>query len=304
MLPMKVSRLRLFRISTLSLGLASIMISAPVQAGEQVDRFLDVNPDGAVHIHNVRGDVAIKGWSDDRVRVSGDLDDLTEEFIFETDGKITTIRVEIEKRSISYGDGSDLDIWVPKASKIWFDGVSTDIEVRDIAGGTSIKSVSGDIKGESLSQRIGINTVSGDVELEDSTAEIKVTTVSGSIEINVVALRASLNTVSGDIEAELDDFERLSAESVSGDIELSGQLLSDGGVNIESVSGDIRLQLSGKLDAEIQASTAMSGDIDNRLNGEKPKDKFPGGARLSTKIGDGTARVRIGTVSGDIRLSD
>ncbi len=282
----------------------AVMATGSIQAGEEIDRSLDAAPDGAVHIRNTRGEIDVKGWDKNQVRVKGELDDLTEEFIFEADDKVTTIRVEMEKRSISHGDGSDLEIWVPSGSKVWFEGVSSDFDISNISGGSSIKTVSGDIHAEGLSERIQINAVSGDVEIEDSTAKIKITTVSGDMEIKANADAAAFSTVSGDIEAELGTYSKLSVSSVSGEIEVSGSLADSGNVSAESVSGEVHLHFNGAVNAEVTARAGIGGDIENGLNDQRPKEKFPGGARLSTRVGEGEGRVKVGTVSGDIRLTN
>ena len=66
------------------------------------------------------------------VEIKGELDDLTKEFIFEKQGKVIVIRIELPKRNINHGDGSNIQIRVPKASRVDFNGISTDITLKDI----------------------------------------------------------------------------------------------------------------------------------------------------------------------------
>ncbi|MDZ7686033.1 MAG: hypothetical protein U5O39_14290 [Gammaproteobacteria bacterium] len=55
-------------------------------AGERVDETREASPDGFVRITVVRGDLVVEGWERDRIQVEGELDDETEEFIFDVSG--------------------------------------------------------------------------------------------------------------------------------------------------------------------------------------------------------------------------
>lgn len=282
----------------------SLLMTAPlyVTAGEEVDERRSVSGQGVVEIHNTRGEVEITGWDKDEVHVSGELDDLAEELIFEVDGEFTLIRVKMPKRNISWGDGSDLEIRIPVKSRVDFNGVSTDLKFTNIEGGTSIHSVSGDIRADHIAKRLLINSVSGNVEVRDTTGKAKITTVSGDLRLDLRSTEVSINTVSGEIDMDLAEFDSLMVSTVSGELEISGHLNDSGSISMSSVSGDIELRLTGPVNARIDARAGPGGDIDNDMTEDEPRDIFPAQMELKSTAGDGSGRIRIKTVTGDISL--
>jgi hypothetical protein len=280
-------------------------VSVPITAtaGEEVDERKSVSSQGVVEIHNTRGEVNISGWDKDEVHVFGEIDDLAERLIFDVDGDFTLIRVDMPKRNISWGDGSDLEIWVPKQSRVDFEGVSTDLELSNIEGGLSVHSVSGDIRADNIAKRMLINSVSGGIEITDASGKAKVTTVSGDLRLDLSSTEVSVNAVSGEIDLDLEAFDSLSASTVSGELDISGHLNDSGDISMNSVSGDIDLRLTAPVNARIDVNAGPGGDIDNRMTRDEPRDIFPAQMELKTSAGDATGRIRVKTVTGDITLS-
>ena len=74
-------------------------------------------------------------------------------------------------------------------------------------------------------------------------------------------------------------------------------------VDVETISGDVRLDLVGGVDAEFDVSS-FSGDIRNCF-GPKPACAQTNTLRArncASREGKGSARVRIKTLSGDVSL--
>jgi len=244
------------------LPLAALFLCFGAAAGESVDLSERVPREPLVRIDNMRGEVEIRGWNRDEVTVSGELDDLAEGITFDVDGRDVRIEVRMPRSDVNWGDGSDLVIRLPVASRVSFKGVSTDVAIEGVDGGVGVGTVSGDIEVEDVSGQLLVNSVSGDVEVTGVKSRTSVSTISGDIEINSAGRELKVETVSGDVEVELDAFERLNGRSVSGSLELSGRLLEDGRIDLGSVSGDIRLDLATPINAELEihgpASAAIS----------------------------------------------
>ncbi len=273
-----------------------------LQAGEEVDRSLIAESNGTVRIINTRGEVVIRGWNKDEIRVEGELDALAEELIFDVDGPQARIEVRLPRSNINWGDGSDLEIHVPQGSSIIFEGVSTDITVKNILGGLRLRSVSGDVFIERVEKLLMVKAVSGDIEVVQSSGKANISTVSGEIEVELSSVDITLDTVSGEIDAELEQFLNLRAITVSGDIEIEGQLMDGGEVDISAVSGDVRLSLRPPVNASLDIETGPGGSIENNLSDHEPIDKFPAHMELEAQLGDGSGDIRLRTISGDIRI--
>ncbi|HJN49539.1 MAG: DUF4097 family beta strand repeat-containing protein [Pseudomonadales bacterium] len=275
-----------------------------------------------MHIEVIRGEVAVRGWDRDEVKVSGWLDARMEEFVFEVRGNETEIEVKLPHRLNDWGSGSsDLHVFVPRNSNVEVGGVSTDIDVADIQAGIRAHSVSGEVDVSNVAKRINLSSVSGDVTLEDADGRISARTVSGDLEARDVKGRGSydsvsgsisiqtsgeeldLETVSGNIEATLQQVKELVGNTVSGDIEISGDLQSGGNIDLESVSGTVELALDDDTDARFDIETGSGGRIRNRLTNDQPKvSKYSRDSMLRFVMGDGSGEVVISTASGRVVL--
>lgn len=282
------------------------LTTSPVFAERSVSETLDVAADGKVRVSVVRGEVEVHGWDKSQVRVEGQLDDATEEFIFKTNGKDTQIKVEIDD---DYWDKkwntseTDLVIHVPTQSRLIANGVSTDIEVNKIEGGVELNSVSGEVKVDQASEKVNVETVSGDVRITNSWGKMNVSSVSGDIDTDGKAVYFDAQSVSGDIEAMIGESEIVELTSVSGDIELNFELMDDGRVDAETVSGDIDLRFDNEtVNALFEINTGPGGDIRNDLTKDKPESSFIGAEEIQFKSGDGSATVEISTMSGTVSL--
>ena len=106
----------------IGVGIGLCCISQSLFAGEKVEQTIKAEKDGYVEIDHLNGYAEVKAWDKAEVRVVGELGDRTKQFIFERDGNEIVIKVKV-KNSNSWGnwssdDGDDLQIFVPKGSKV------------------------------------------------------------------------------------------------------------------------------------------------------------------------------------------
>lgn len=282
---------------------AATVLALSALAGEDVDINKPVASDPVVTIDNLRGEVDIRGWDRDEVAVTGELDDLAEGLDFEVDGRNVLIKVRMPKRDVNWGDGSDLIVRLPVASRVSFEGVSSDVSIEGTRDGARLRTVSGDIEGRDVGGQLLVNSVSGDVDITGASGRASISTISGDIELSSVGRELQVDTVSGDVEIELADFDRLAGRSVSGSLEMSGRLLDAGRIQLGSVSGDIRLDLVTPVNAELEVEAGIGGSIYNDITDDKPRDVFPARQELVARAGNGSGRIRVETVSADVRLN-
>ncbi len=199
-------------------------------------------------------------------------------------------------------DGSDLEIRVPKGSRVEVETVSASIDVEELTAALSLESVSGDITIRGEPGELSAATVSGDIDCDAKTDETELSTVSGSIEARGLRGRLEAASVSGDVDVYGDDFDRLAVETVSGLVRFEGRLNEDARVEGESHSGDIVLTLVGDVDAEFDVST-FSGSIRNEIGREDGRSRRRGpGSELHFTVGDGSAHVNLSSFSGTVEL--
>ncbi len=320
------SAARFYRKATVMLfGVFFISVAGQLYADQKsVDETKKASSDGRVQITVERGDLEVRGWDKKEIRVTGELDEKTKEFIFDVDGDDAVIAVKIPGSHRGWGgkNATDLLVYVPENSEVDIGSVSTDIDLENLMGGIELGTVSGDVSAVKLAGRISLTSVSGEVDLRKAEGRIVAKSVSGNVDarnikgehrINSVSGELliqdsegefELGTVSGDIELTDVTFTQMDGGTVSGDIDIEITMLPRGAVEFETVSGSIRIEFLEDADARFDLETA-SGSIVNRITKDRPKkSKYIRDETLRFEAKHGSGEVTLSTRSGDIVVSD
>jgi DUF4097 and DUF4098 domain-containing protein YvlB len=285
--------------------IVTVALGVPLAAwaGTPINKLTAADPAGLVEISNTSGSVVVTGWDRNEVAITGELGDGTERLDFTKGDKVTRIKVVLPSRSHNVDD-TDLIVKVPAGSTLSVNTVSADLTAQGVRGVQRLQSVSGNVRTESSGEDIECRTVSGDVEITGSGKKglVSITTVSGDVRASRIAGEVNGSTVSGDFVLGIGETTRSRLRSTSGDFSVTGQLAPDARVDIESISGDVRLDLTGPLAAEFEVSS-FNGEIRNCF-GPKPvrTSEYAPGREWRHSEGTGTARVRIKTLNGDIGI--
>ena len=287
-------------------ALSLVSLVAPwslVHAGRSVDEHHPADADGTVEISDVAGKIEIVGWDRPEIAVTGTADDRVEKIEITGTGNRNAVRV-IQRSGTSWHGGGEetrLVIHLPAKSTVSTTLVSADLRLHGVSGDATLHSVSGDVSGE-VGGDLHANTVSGNVNLTARDAHtIEVKTISGDIRLDGGAGDVEISTVSGGAKITLATVTRGRFKSISGDVSTSLTLSPDSQLEGQSVSGSLHFDFPQLPDAQFDVQT-MSGDIENCF-GPKPVESHDGpGSRLLFKNGDGHARVRIDTKTGDVKL--
>ena len=273
------------------------------QAGTPISKRAAADPSGSVEVSNVSGTVTVTGWDRSEVEVTGELGKGTERLEFATVDKVTRVKVILPDNSFDVDD-SDLIIRVPAGSSLSVNTVSADIKVQGVTGAQRLQAVSADIHTQAGSEDVECKTVSGDVTVDGSAKKgvLTIMTVSGDATALRTAGEINANTVSGNLVLGLGETTRSRVRTTSGDVTMAMLMAADGKLDAESISGDVRLNFVGGIDAEFDVSS-FSGDIQNCF-GPKPvsTSEYAPGVDLRFREGQGTARVRVKTLSGDVSI--
>ena len=285
------------------MALALLAAAPAVLAGTPINERKPADAAGQIEISNTAGSVVVTGWPRNEVEVTGTLGDGVERLEFVQSGKLTRVKVILPNRS-SRVESTSLVLKVPAASSLFVNTVSADVRSQGVRGSQRLQSVSGDIDTEAAAEDVECKTVSGNVVVNGTGQKslLTVTTVSGDATVARVAGEVNGNTVSGNFAISAGDTSRSRLRSTSGDLGLKGRLDADARIDFESISGDVRLDLAPPVGAEFEV-TSFNGEIRNCF-GPKPvrTSEYAPGTELRFKEGQGTARVRIKTLNGDIGI--
>lgn len=173
----------------------------------------------------------------------------------------------------------DWDVELPRGASLRLHGVSADLSVDGVRGAQEYHTVSGDIAIRDTAGRISINSVSGDVSI-----------------VGAHGIAIDGTTTSGDVDVQAERFGRFRFTTVSGDVELDGALEPGDDFRIETVTGDLHLITPSGVDVEASGpAVSIRADVPHRAD--------RGRGRRTVTIGDGSARVRFRSMSGDVTVS-
>lgn len=311
------------RASRAWIALTLIALTPAASANTPINETKAVNPSGTIEISNSSGSVAVSTWQRNEVQLTGSLGADVERLEFTQSGNITRVKVILPADS-DRAKPTDLIVKMPAASDLSVNSVSADIEIEGVLGAQRLQAVSGNIDTDTAAEDAEFQTVSGDVSVhgigkgavvtittvsgdavvvgDGVEADINVTTVSGDAILSDVSGEVNGSTVSGDLAVTATAISRSRLRSTSGDLGLRSALGSNARIDLESTSGDVRVDVANPVNGAFDVSS-FSGEIRSCF-GPKPSrtSEYAPGSELRFAEGDGAARVRIRTMSGDVRL--
>jgi hypothetical protein len=239
-----------------------------------VDLDLEI-PVGEIQVETIDGDESF-------VSVTGN-EKLVEHTEVRLDGNRLVVALKGKKPfgiTISIGDfsfgtnGLNVAVRIPHSSAASLATASADMKLKGRYKTVGVKSASGDVAvtGE-VEGDATVKSVSGDVRLGLVGGDLRVQTVSGDV---------LTGSVGGSVES----------KTVSGDVHVDS--VREGTVTAQSVSGDIELGVAPGTTLDVDAGS-VSGD----LSSEVPLGSDPSAVAVD---GGPTLVVRGKTVSGDFRV--
>jgi DUF4097 and DUF4098 domain-containing protein YvlB len=276
----------------LSAGLLLAVMAAPAWARDEmgmgmgmmskngpINEIRTLAADGTINVNNMTGTISVKGWDRNEVSISGTLGDDVEKLDISGDAKTLSISVRHPSRLRGNVSETHLELRVPARAQLQLDAVSADISVELNVGSGEINAstVSGDLRVRAPSFKTTLNSVSGD---------LFATGVRGSLKAE---------TVSGELSIEGGSFRDISAQSVSGDMNLDISLEDAAKLTAETLSGDIELHLPKMPNAQLSMKT-FSGELHNGFTGGDDGEI----RKVSTTLGAGRGTIDLHTFSGDI----
>jgi len=287
----------------LALSIGQAYASTPINLSK------DIRPNAKINIDNVKGEVTVTAWDKNQVQVSGTLGDGAHPLELEGDDHDVDIRVGGEdKKGNWFSWGNDtrmqptvLNIRVPRAVEVHINVVSAPVSIDGLDGGkVEVETVSGRIRASLRSPEISMQTVSGSIEVAGQAGKADLQTVSGDITAPKVTTSVDAQTVSGRMNIGGGPWKEASFSTVSGDTQITGGPAGSGKVTVDSMSGDVQLQLPGDTSARLEAST-FSGDLRSDFGTPSKGDDGPG-KELKTTIGSGSGTIHLESFSGDVRI--
>jgi hypothetical protein len=267
-----------------------------VGARTQSDQTIQVPKGTRVEVDDCSGDVIVRTWDRDAVRVQARHTSRTR---VRANLVGNQLRIDV---GADRGPGSaDLDLSVPAWINLRVDGNNCFVEVAGVSGAVSVKTVEGDIALTGLSGTVDAESVEGKITLDGGRGRVQLSTVEGAIAVSKAGGEIVAESVDGDITLTETQASAIEISTVDGDIQYSGALLATGRYLFTTHDGDVTLAIPDNASATFSVRT--SGD--SRVESTLPLKQGSGGRRgqrTTYTLGGGAAQVDIEAFDGTVRI--
>ncbi|MEZ5292553.1 MAG: DUF4097 family beta strand repeat-containing protein [Vicinamibacterales bacterium] len=281
---------------------------APVQArpgGPEMDRprtdqTVDVARGTRLVLSNQAGDVTVRAWDRDAVRVQASHSS-RETVDMQTNDN--TLRV----RSRSSGGGRrlvDYALTVPRWMAVNLSGTYLAASIEGTSAEVNVETVGGDLTVKGGSGAVTLRSIEGEIRVDGATGRLQATTVNDSITLNNVSGDVVAETTNGDVTITGSRAASLEVSTVNGDVRFEGPTADKGTYRVSTHNGDIRVSLGQQANATVFVRT-FGGDFSSDFPITLPDgmNARSGNKRFNFTLGSGSARVEIESFQGDIHVT-
>lgn len=265
------------------------------------DQTLDVAKGTKLSVNNFAGDVNIKTWSRDAVRVEVNHSDRET-----VDIRLVDQTVSVRSRSTRGGPSRSLDyaITVPTWMGISVNGTYADVTAEGVGGDVAVETTHGDITVRGGSGFVSLKTVQGAVTVEKAKGRVEVRAVNEGIRLADVSADLSAESTNGSIILDRIDSANVDLYTVNGNISYDGAIKDKGLYRLTTHNGLIAIAIAERANVTLSARTynggirssftlpAPAGDINPERRSK----------RVNLTLGNGSAHVELESFSGTIAL--
>lgn len=261
----------------------------------QVDTTLPVQPGQRLEVNTFGGEINVKTWARNAVRVQADPSSRTQ-VVVSVSGSTVSVRTEGRRGPAS---AVDLNITAPAWMSLDLSGVYADITVEGARGPINVETVQGEVDVTGGEGNVSLSSVQGSVRLRGGKGRIEVHSVNEDVTVLESSGEIRAETVNGEVSLEKVDATSLDATTVNGDVGYDGPIHDGGRYALSSHNGDITLAVAPGANAAVSVST-YGGDFES----EFPVTITQGrkGKRFDFTLGKGGAQVELESFQGTIRL--
>ena len=264
-------------------------------AAAQTDQTVEVRRGTRLEVHQFAGDVVVKVWNRDAVRVEAEHTDRQSVDIRPGDQSLV-----VRGRTESGPSRSmDFTITVPVWMAVTIEGTAADVSLEGVGGDVTVETNRGEIRVRGGSGFISLKSVQGSIRLEQAKGRVDVQTVNDSIQVADVSGDVTAGTTNGSIVLERIDTSNLDAYTVNGTISFDGAIKDKGSYRITTHNGEVSMALPEKVNATLRVRTyggSFRSTFPVKLEDPDRRNRF------TLTLGDGSARVELESFNGGIAL--
>ena len=259
------------------------------------DQTVEVKKGMRLEVHNFAGDVVVKVWNRDAVRVEAEHSD--REIVDIRPGELALV---VRGRSRNGPSRSiDFSITVPAWMAVNVDGTNADITLEGVGGDVTVESNRGDILIRGGSGFVSAKSVQGSITIERAKGRIEATSVNDNVHLSDVSGDVTAGSTNGGIVLERIDTANLDAYTVNGGIAFDGPIKDKGSYRLTTHNGLVSMAIADKVNATLRVRTyggSFRSTFPVKLDDQDRRNRF------TLTLGDGSARVELESFNGSIAL--
>ena len=259
------------------------------------DQTVPVTKGTKLDVNNFAGDVIVKVWDKDAVRVEVNHSD--REVVDIKPGEQT---LSVRSRSVRGGPPRSLDytITVPKWMAIAVSGTYADVTLDGVGGDVTIETTRGDIKVTGGSGFVSLKSVQGQIVLDKAKGHIEVRAINEGVRLADVSGDISAESTNGSLILDRIDSENVDLYTVNGNITFDGPIKDKGLYRLTTHNGTVGIAVPDKANAMLTVRTYNGGfksSFPLKLDDQNPRKRF------TVTLGTGSAHVELESFGGSIR---
>jgi hypothetical protein len=298
----------------LHIAAGALIALAPPQS---TDTTFAVNPAHRLKVANFGGEVRIRTWERNEVRVEADHSrrerivvertatevrirpsSWSPDFEFDIEGDNVDVSMRFEGARVPAM--VDYDIIVPVSMPIDVAGLFMDVTVEGPVGEANIRVLEGDIEVAGARGPVSARASEGDITIEDVQGALRLSAIDGEVEVRNASGEITAETTDGDITLEDIRATRVELESVDGDLWYSGTVQAQGFYSFITHDGSVTLEIPREVSARVSVAT-WDGDLTTDFTVQVPERLR--GRRFEFTLGAGGAQIEIEAFEGDIEIN-
>jgi len=258
------------------------------------DRTITVAKGSRLTVSNNAGEVVLKTWDRDSLRVQASHSPRASVDI-QTTGNIVTVQSKT-----GGAGGIDYEITAPAWLPIKVSGTFIYIGIEGSQNEVFAETVKGDIVVKGGSGFVTAKSIQGEVIVEDAKGKINASSVNESIRISGSVGEIVAETTNGDIVLNKVDAKSVEVTTVNGDVRYEGSIAAGGLYRLSTHNGDITMILPENTSATFAVRT-YNGDFSSNM-ATKLVGELRRGRRATYTLGAGGADIELESFGGTIRL--
>src|SRR6476469_6998230 len=262
------------------------------------DQTVNVAKGTKLDVNNFAGDVLVKVWDRDAVRVEATHSD-RETIDIKPGDQVLSIR----SRSTRGGPPRSLDyaLTIPKWMAISVSGTYADVTMDAVGSDVTVDTTRGDIKVTGGSGFISLKSVQGEITLEKAKGRVEVRAINEGIHLADINGDVSAESTNGSIILDRVDSANVDLYTVNGNISYDGPIKEKGLYRLTTHNGTIAMPLPEKANATVTARTYNGGIRSTfQLPGDNTGERRS--KRLALTLGTGSAHIELESFGGTISL--